>query len=74
MADLSQRAQSLGTENAFVVLAEVNKPIAESPPVVLMVSVSTPAIVVATVVAWDMLETLTVAESAEPVTSEYVIV
>ena len=57
-----------------VVLAEVNKPIAESPPVVLMVSVSTPAIVVATVVAWDMLETLTVAESAEPVTSEYVIV
>ena len=29
MADLSQRAQSLGTENAFVVLAEVNKLIRE---------------------------------------------
>jgi len=29
MADLSQRALGLGTENAFVVLAEVNKLIRE---------------------------------------------
>jgi aspartate aminotransferase len=29
MTQLSQRAQSLGTENAFVVLAEVNKLIRE---------------------------------------------
>jgi hypothetical protein len=34
MANVSQRAQGLGTENAFIVLAEVNKLIREGRDVI----------------------------------------